>query len=163
MVRYSSVDKKWKRRYTIVTELTAYISFDPGEHTGWATFDNAGRAIDHDFVHGRQDLYELLDHLEWSPIKHVIIEDFFLFPWKAKEQGWSDFETARVIGVLQDRCYLSKTEYTMQPANFKPIAYKWAGMTVPKNKLQTHAADAYVHGVYYLQKLGVRTPQQGRN
>lgn len=145
-------------------ESVAYISFDPGEHTGWATFGEDGKVIDFEYVHGRDDLYTLLDDFDRIPmvIKQVIIEDFFLYPWKDKEQGWSDFETVRVIGVIQYWCHIRGISYTMQPANIKKIAYRWAGMTPPKNKLQSHAADAYVHGVYYLQQKGIRKPQQGR-
>lgn len=143
-------------------EPVAYMSFDPGEHTGWATFGEDGKVVDFEYVHGREDLYDLLDRYFQNGIGHVVIEDFFLYPWKDKEQGWSDFETVRVIGVIQAYCYLNKVEYSMQPANIKKIAYRWAGMTPPKNKLQSHAADAYVHGVYYLQQKGIRKPQQGR-
>lgn len=149
--------------------VVAYLCLDPGDTTGWATFDASGNVIKTGhllFKDGREAVYEFLKtFMDYTPFKEghlkVICEDFQLYPWKAMQQSWSDLNTARVIGVIEYWCYLTGCSLIMQSANIKPIAYKWAGITKPKQKLMTHSMDAYVHGVYYLQSKGIRKPQQG--
>lgn len=141
-----------------------YLSLDPGNSTGWATFRVDGSAIDYGTLKGKIDVYDLLSETvfaapNWS---HIICEDFRLYPWKSTEQAWSQLDTVRIIGAIEMFAYDNKLELVLQDPSVKTIAYKYAGMEVPKKKSLTHETDAYVHGVYYLQKQGVRTPQQGR-
>lgn len=136
-----------------------YLAIDPGGTNGWASFNENGDVITFDGAKGKEALYQVL--AAQQP-KVIICEDYRLFPWKAKEQSWSSLETVRVIGAIEYYCYLNDAELHYQDPKVKTIAYLWAGITVPKNKALTHETDAYVHGVYYLQKNGVRKPQQGR-
>lgn len=134
-----------------------YLAVDPGETTGWATFDENGIGTGLGSVHGRIEVYELLSQVQ---AKLLIIEDFELFPWKSKEQSWSSFETVRVIGAIEFWAYAKNAGLVLQKPNIKVIGYKWAKLTVAKAKADSHERDAYVHGVYYLCKQGIRNPQQ---
>jgi len=135
-----------------------YLAVDPGETTGWATFNEDGTAINYGSAHGRIEVYQLLAATQ---PKVLIVEDFELFPWKAKEQSWSDFETVRVIGAIEFWAYAKSATVILQLPNIKAIGYKWAGLSLAKAKRDSHERDAYVHGIYYLQKNGIRKPQQG--
>jgi len=135
-----------------------YLALDPGNATGWATFAADGSAVGFGTWHGKKEVYNGL----LPDLKAVIIENFKLYPWKSMEQAWSQLDTVRIIGAVEHYCYLNELELVFQDPSVKAIAYKWAGMTPPKNHKLSHETDAYVHGVYYLQKAGIRTPQQGR-
>ncbi len=133
-----------------------YLSLDPGHSTGWATFKENGDADKFGTVTSRVAVYDLLR--EQAP-DLIIMED-----WITKQGvalGGDKLETVRVIGAVEFYVYLRKIPLVLQPNTVKSIAYKWAGMVPPKRKSLTHEADAYVHGVYYLQKQGIRRPQQG--
>ncbi len=135
------------------------ISIDPGGTTGWAQFElSDGGVVNFDEVKGKEQFFDWLT--EQNP-KIIVCEDFHLFPNKAQAQIWSDMETVRIIGAIEYFCRINKIEFVLQKPNVKSIAYMWAGIKVPKNHAATHKTDAYVHGVYYLQKNGLRKPQQG--
>lgn len=151
------------------TELSArevkYVAFDPGETTGFAQFDPSGDLIRSGkiSVAGKPErLYQELPLAIPGTTRVVIIEDYELFAHKAAAQSWSKLETVRYIGAIQYHAHLLKAEVVFQKPNVKPVAYMWAGIEVPKQKIMTHETDAFVHGVYYLQKSGIRKPQQGR-
>lgn len=133
-----------------------YLALDPGHSTGWATFKENGDADRMGTATSREAVYTLLK--DESP-DLIIMED-----WITKQGvalGGDKLETVRVIGAVEFYAYLRNIQIILQPNNIKSIAYRWAGMVPPKRKSLTHEADAYVHGVYYLQKIGIRRPQQG--
>ena len=140
-----------------------YVAIDPGISTGFATFKANGDLIRTGTLrNGKAELYPFLDLLESHHHLDVILEDYKLFPWKAMAQVWDSLETVRFIGAI-DR-WASKMVYPvhLQDPQIKAIGYKWAGISVPKNHDMSHETDAFVHGVYYLQKLGVRRLQHGK-
>lgn len=138
--------------------MSHYLALDPGETTGWAAFDENGNSAGFSDVQGRVAVYELLEREKPSVI---IMEDYLVDPEKIKGHFWSPVETIRVIGAVEGWAYFNKAKVILQSRTVKPIAYMWAGITKPKAKAMTHQTDAYVHGVYFLQKHGVRRPQQG--
>jgi hypothetical protein len=137
-----------------------YLALDPGNSTGWATFGADGNPIGFGTLKGKDEFYEFLKSQPESLVA-VICEDFRLYPWKSMQQAWSQLDTVRLIGVVEFWCSERNKMLVFQNPSIKTIAYAWAGIPVPKNKALTHETDAYVHGVYYLQSIGVRTPQQG--
>ena len=143
-----------------------YLSLDPGLSTGYATFDAVGDLITFGTLKGgSEDLYPFLRTLKSDVgpyTKEIIIEDYKLYPWKAMSQVWDSLETVRLIGAVQFWADMNGYPVHLQEPNVKGIAYKWAGITVPKNHALSHETDAFVHGVYFLQKAGIRRPQQGR-
>lgn len=134
-----------------------YLALDPGHTTGYAVFDDNGNGVENAEVFDRKGVYDLLDRVKPDVI---IMED-----WITKQGvalGGDKLETVRVIGAVEYWAYSHGATVVLQPNTVKSIAYRWAGISKPKTKALEHKADAYVHGVYYLQKAGIRYPQQGR-
>lgn len=137
-----------------------YLALDPGDTTGWAQFEEDGKGVTFDSFYGKEKLYEFLDA---AAPQVIICEDYKLFPWKAANQSWSRLDTVRAIGAIEYWAYLHNAKVIFQDPKIKSIGYMWAGIPKPKNHSESHHVDAYVHGVYFLQKAGIRKPQQGRS
>ena len=136
-----------------MTEL-GYVSIDPGESTGWVTWDKTGQMIAQGTCRGRDALEDLLESL--GPVPVVVVEDFTLYKNKALQQSGSKLETVRVIGSIESWARRNKSTIKMQPASILSIAQLWSGMKMPKNHRVSHWVSAYNHGYYYLVKAGVR-------
>lgn len=137
--------------------LPKYLALDPGHSTGWATFDDNGDLVTMGTAKRRTEVYDLL---RTSEAEVIIMED-----WISKEKvsfGGDKMETVRIIGAVELYCHLNDVKLYEQPNHIKGIAYLWAGIPKPKAKVLSHETDAYVHGVYWLQKAGIRKPQQGK-
>lgn len=136
-----------------------FLAIDPGLTVGWATFDEAGNGI----TMGQVRMEQFYDMLVGCKSQVIIMEDYMKNPqhFKHVERDWSKLETVRVIGAVEFYCKLTGKQLVEQPNTIKPIAYMWAGLQPSKNHKISHEQDAYVHGVYYLQKAGIRRPQQG--
>lgn len=134
-----------------------YLAIDPGKSTGWATFNENGAGARNGVVYSRVDVYGLLTKVQ---PKFLIVEDFALFPWKSNAQAWSKFEEVRVIGAIEFWAFVKQVPMELQPSSVLAIATKWAGLKIPKGHLPDEMS-AYSHGVYYLQRHGLRSLQQG--
>ncbi len=133
-----------------------YLAVDPGETTGWATFDAKGSILNMgQFKQHEQG--KALDNLVRSELKAVICEDYRNHAW-TKQKNWSRNQTSKNIGALEMIAELRGVPVHLQSNSVKPIGYKWAGMTEgpPSNHSISHQYDAYAHGVYWLQSNGIR-------
>lgn len=132
-----------------------YLAIDPGETSGWATFDATGTIIEM----GQFPMSEItkqLDLLITSDLELVICEDYRNYAWK-QQKKWSRNDTSKIIGKIEIMCDLRGVEIRLEPASNKLIGYKWAGLgQAPTNHSISHQYDAIAHGVYTLQKLGIR-------
>lgn len=133
------------------------LALDPGETTGFATFDANGDSLEIGEVFSDAELDELLDRV--AP-DLIVVEDWVTNPHV--HMGGNKQLTARTIGSVESWARRHTAKVILQPNTIKSIGYRWAGIPKPKNKSLSHRSDAYVHGVYYLQKNGIRYPQQGR-
>lgn len=140
-----------------MTDSDRYLALDPGKTTGWASFDEQGNGI----TMGQVDVLGLIELLDETTAQTIITEDYKLYPWKRDEQIWSRLDTVRIIGMIQYFCYKNNRNFVLQAPSIKSIGYMWAGITEAKSHKNSHERDAYVHGVYFLQKAGIRKPQQG--
>lgn len=145
-----------------------YLAIDPGERfNGWATFKESGDLITMGTVIGVDQLTDWLEVFDTSTLQKIIVEDYRIGIVKGRNFGASKHqgsraETAKTIGRIESWAHRNKVGLVLQGNSIKPVGYLWAGIPVPKNKDLTHETDAYVHGVHYLQKNGVRSPQQAR-
>lgn len=143
-----------------------YVSIDPGISTGFATFKANGDLIRTGTLRsGKEELYPFLETFPEFQKLDIIVENYKLYPWKAMQQSWATLETVRFIGAIDYWAFsrsIHPTLIHLQDPSIKGIGYKWAGITVPKNHDMSHETDAFAHGVYFLQKAGIRKPQQGR-
>jgi hypothetical protein len=92
--------------------LTRILSIDPGDrHNGVCT-----GTLDPDAPEGLQlkvrwqgdwDEHKLVSELEEyqnsqvARVDAVLIEQFVLYPWLAREQGYSEFPTVQIIGIVR--------------------------------------------------------------
>ncbi|HET7713499.1 MAG TPA: hypothetical protein VFK94_03950 [Patescibacteria group bacterium] len=149
-------------------KAVAYLSIDPGEkYNGWATFDCNGDLITMGTVYGINEMTDFLEQFPTDALRQVIVEDYRIGVVKGKygaaHQQGSRALTIKTIGMIESWTYRKKlAPIVLQANSIKPTGYMWAGITVPKNKDLSHETDAYVHGVYFLQKSGVRRPQQAK-
>lgn len=142
-----------------------YLALDPGLHTGWATWDEAGVPITMGTVHSYEALHDLLAAFP-TTIKVVVIEDFVLFKHKARSQSGSKMPAPKAIGQIETFARLWGAKIVKQPSHIKAIAEHSVGGISTKGmaKIRTHMWDAYNHGNYYLIQSGVKkiTPEELR-
>jgi hypothetical protein len=140
---------------------SAYLAIDPGDMTGWAKFDENGKILEYGQV-SEAEFMEWITENVHENLKHVICEDFLLYQHKAMSQTNSrarKMKTSKKIGQLEMTCQLRGVPITLQPASNKPIGYMWGGLgEAPSNHSISHQFDAYAHGVFFLQKNGIRKP-----
>lgn len=130
------------------------IAFDPGDTTGWATFNfDTGE----DIQEGQVDHLEMPEWLtlrnSFRPrVKRIIIEDFRLLGAKAIQQTGSRFLAVQVIGMIRLWAWPERLPITLQAPNIKPIAERISGRKPVGAHSKSHSVDAYNHGVYWLRK-----------
>jgi hypothetical protein len=146
-----------------------YLAIDPGEkYNGWATFSDTGDLIEFGTVEGADPFTDWLENFPIEKLRQVIVEDYRIGQVRggygaAKHQG-SRALTVGTIGRIESWVYRNRLAPIVKQANnIKTVGYMWAGIEVPKSKAMTHQTDAFVHGVYWLQKNGIRRPMQGIN
>ena len=134
-------------------------AFDPGLTTGYCVIDiqDDGK----DFVVHRTDeipweaRFKNLEYifLEDQP-KIIVIEQFRLYPHKAKAQIGSEFPSVRVIGIIETMCYQERIDETK-------IHFQGAGDIVKTMVLDRdvklvagspHKIDAYRHARLHFLK-----------
>lgn len=147
------------------------IAIDPGDkHVGWAAIpvDKLG-GWDWDDRHTTtfepQETLDMLRKISENGIQVIVlvVEEFRLYPWKAKEQGFSQFHTAEMIGQLKlwVRWFSPETELVMQPAAVKkPTFAIMQGRKIPLTRGTQHSKDAEAHLYSYLARTRVVIPME---
>ena len=131
-----------------------YISLDPGQTTGYATFDKDGNIKDMEYL-VLNEVRERFERDLWDAIA-VICEDWRLDPKRAMAFSWSQMPECKLIGWLEGVCFMKNIPFILQAAGVKPTGYKhWGRKPLPKSNPLNHAYDAIVHGREYLIKQGV--------
>lgn len=149
-----------------------YISLDPGEATGWATWDAEGQLLDC----GTDPLWKVIDalastglpaavsleyvnppihlHEAFAGWQELICEDWALYPWELENMAWDSCRTARGIGALELLCRTTGRAIHLQGAKIKEDA-EIAGAEVlfdrPLHE-NRHQNDAKRHGVYFFAR-----------
>ena len=136
------------------SETPHYLAIDPGETTGWASFNAKGNLLGLGQVSQKELKRFLFDNIP-PELKGVIVEDYRNHAWN-RQKNWSRNQTSKNIGMIEMACELSKVPIHLQSNTVKAIGYKWGGIEPPTNHSISHQYDAYAHGVYYLQLNGIR-------
>lgn len=127
-----------------------YMGIDPGKHNGVCIYD-AKFYLMQMFTVMSDDMVIFLD--QFDNITTCVIEDYRLFPNKAKQQIYSDMETSRVIGRVEAWAERGKIRLIKQPSKIKPTGYAWLGKKpLPKSNSRNHELDAHVHFMYWAIK-----------
>ena len=140
-----------------------YLSFDPGEGTGWALWSENGYLNDfgnvYDDVNGVSDL---IRKIFWEPSVHndpkvIIYEKWKLL--KTKEFYGSTLLSPQVVGVIRAFAHLVDAELVSNETNVKSTAEKWTGLKPVGAHSTQHFVDAINHGWHYLQQAKKITPR----
>lgn len=135
--------------------VTTVVSFDPGETTGLVVAR---------WVKGKTFFLEKVDEIFWGERfravkknlkyyqpEHIVVEEFRLYPHRARTQIGKTFPSSQFIGIIEayayENGYLDRVH--MQPASVRksvridPEHRKMVGSSA-------HMQDAYMHARYFI-------------
>lgn len=136
------------------------IAIDPGDkHVGWAVF------IDGECTYVAEIEPDQVPDMMFaggSDPDVVVCEEFRLYPWSMQAQRFSQMATCELIGVIKYLCATEVVSLVMQPATIKKVARAQMSARGSVNdavKLRKggHAADAFLHGWYWLMKTVIES------
>lgn len=130
-----------------------YLAIDPGVTTGWASFDEKGQTLDFGEIKGIDEFLDFFEGIDHSELEHVICEDYIVD--KRVSHGGSRVPTIQLIGAIKRYCHKNKIPLHMQHRAAKDIGIKFIGMKKPKGHMPDKIS-ALCHGVYWLQRNGIR-------
>lgn len=126
------------------------IGIDPGVTTGWASYDTERWSGLCGECRGLEDVRNVLD--AYLP-DVVVLEQFRLFPWKAKQQSWSNMPAAEISGIVDLWCRDHMVVLCRQtPGLRKTVPNEWLkalGLWKP-SRGKPHARDAAKHLASYI-------------
>ncbi len=146
------------------------LAIDPGDvHNGIAYFGAEDLMVERKWTRDwtEQTLFDFIETRKHE-IDAVVIEEYRLYPELAFEQGYSDFPTVQVIGIVRYLCSKHGINFTKQGASIKRRARRVGErMNMPgeirmlgagRNKYRgwdfdgptQHERDATAHGIWYL-------------
>ncbi len=131
------------------------IAFDPGKTTGVCVarvFPDRFEPYRAYEIKWGDRLGQTLDDLKrgaHTPWKAVIIEDFKLYPSKAKAQSRSGMPSSLMIGAIQAFCYV----LDLSPPVLQSPSIKARSLILPEHRellgTSAHVKDAYKHLRYW--------------
>lgn len=153
------MDKDWfKNVIELHHEVTGdpqlrVLALDPGETTGVALFSGPNllrvQQVSYPTLHGCFSQLRQIT-LDESP-NVVVMENYKIYNWKAKDHSWSELFTPRLIGALECLCEDIPVKLVKQMAQIGK-----GFCTDDKLKLwglyekgQRHSRDAMRHACYY--------------
>ena len=135
--------------------MLAYIALDPGQQTGYATFDEAGNITDMDYLVLNEVRTRFAEDIKENPTA-VVAESWRLDPKRAMAFSWSPMPECRLLGWIEGVCWARGITYVEQAPGVKTAGYMhWGRKALPHSNPMNHAWDAVVHGREYLIKQGV--------
>lgn len=124
------------------------VAIDPGGTIGFAVVTGEKLDVCGTFRNEPEAVDTLLSTIEEHDPAEIVIEAFRLYPWMAKTQSWSTFETVEVIGTIKHWAWQHGYPVIMQPAAnkqpFPDARLEKMDMYVPNE----HARDAIRHALY---------------
>ena len=94
------------------------LAIDPGETTGLAEFEGlelirSYQVSTPNIEEGARNLTPILLN-QTAPWDVVIIEEYRVFSWRAKQHSWSHLHTAQLICSIKGTCALEELRVIMQ-------------------------------------------------
>ena len=161
---------------THIQAMDSVIAFDPGGTTGVAGIRQGkvvlSVAVSYDELlnqlsSSNKSSKEYADAVEYASFPIMVVEDFRLYPWKAKSMGFDRLPAVRVIGALELFARANGQRFVLQPAEkakrfFPDEALALLGWT--EWLTNVHKRDAGRHAAYYLWRLQTyrETPETKR-
>lgn len=134
-----------------------YVSWDPGgkstkKSTGMVKWDEEGKPREVKEL-DQLELDKELDELEPTIIV-FIIEEYVVYSHKSKAHIGSKLPTVQTIGQLKAYARKHGIKVIEQRSDIKKMASMWAQVKVPNGHMPDKMS-AYLHGYYYLHRLGL--------
>lgn len=132
------------------------ISFDPGETTGWAIFENGKLVLDNHFKLNMFEDTKISAPKVWKlfdrEFNHAVIEGYRIYKSKAVAHTWNPLYTPKLIGYIEAVCDYYKVPRTIQMASSKQFCSddKLKQWGYYQNAKSRHSRDAIRHGCYWL-------------
>lgn len=128
------------------------LGLDPGNTTGWALFEGA-ELVECGQLHlpKTASIVDLLYSFSETP-KQFVVEEYRIYPNRAKQHIGNDLFTPRIIGAVEAFAYMNNIPVDFQPASlgkshFTDSRLKALGLY---QKGQRHANDAIRHVAHWL-------------
>lgn len=132
-------------------EPVKYLAIDPGETTGWATFDANGIETAIGQVAQKDFNTWFIQMLREHDIDTVICEDYKNFGWM-EQKKWSKNQTSKNIGGIEMACDSMGVKCVLQSNTKYALGAGYGGFDIPSNHSISHQFVALAHGIYYLQE-----------
>lgn len=148
-----------KESNVVPTEIY-YLSIDPGKHNGCCGYDYDFNLVFMITIKA-DDIVDFLARDDLKTVRVCIVEDYKVYPNKARQHIYSNLETSRVIGRVETWCKLSNIKLIKQMAHIKATGYMYLGKKpLPKSNPRNHEFDAHAHAVYWGVVNGKLSPRQ---
>src|SRR6266496_4107812 len=134
----------------VLGKNSMYIAIDPGDTTGWATFNEQGELIDFQEIKGHDNF---LDWLEQQNARVYIVESY-----RVRTSGhinsFSTVPTLQLIGAIKRVAKKKGIKIVMQEVSpALSIGLRFIGMhSIYKGKHVPDRISALAHGTYYLRQ-----------
>lgn len=140
----------------------SYLAIDPGETNGAAVYNSKG-GLQALLTIKIDELTEMLQKIRRSckddPLERIIVEEYRVYPHKAKDHVYSKLNTTRAIGRIESFAEICSIPVSFQGASLKTTGYRYLGKKPkPKSDPGNHAMDAHAHGTYWLVNNGIIDP-----
>lgn len=126
---------------------------DPGDTNGWALYID-DQLADFGQAKGMKELLKVINNLPTLDV--IVVENYKILPHI--NHSYSTVPTIQIIGLLKAKALELDIKFVLEDPSIKPIAYKWSGLSKPKNHNASHEFDAIAIGYYYLVKAKRRQP-----
>lgn len=148
-----------------IRAMDSVIAFDPGGTTGVAGVRQGNIVLSvsvsydellNQLSSSHKNSQEYADAAEYASFPIMVVEDFRLYPWKAKSMGFDRLPAVRVIGALELFARANGQRFVLQPAEkakrfFPDDTLKMLGWSDWLTNV--HKRDAGRHAAYYLWRL----------
>jgi hypothetical protein len=124
--------------------VSRFLACDPGETTGWVLFEN-----DQPVGTSNSPRPQFAQVLVNTDVDYYVVENFRMFPGKAKALIFNEMVAARVIGEIEHVARNHNRPIHFQMSEILNRAYPKFGYERKKGK---HQLDALMHGLWYLHK-----------
>lgn len=129
-----------------------YLGIDPGKANGFCGYD-AKCYLQFMVTVAAEDMVKYLKC--FKNVDTCVIENFLLYPNKAKQQAYSEMLTSKVIGRVESWAEMNDVTLVKQGATIKKTAYLWLGKKIPsKSDPTNHTQDAHAHFTYWAIRTG---------
>lgn len=141
--------------------IMMFLSFDPGDTTGWAHLGPEGFSkhlepyrASMGQLKGQEALVRFLEGIQALP--RVIIYEAFVIDGDMKKHKGQEHFTIQNIGIIKSYAIRNNIELVRQERTRKTMGYGWGQISKAGSHKDSHGKDAMAHAVYYVVTKNIR-------